>query len=146
MTCYKCKSEYTVKNGHRKGKQCYLCKICGTQFTGDHTFIENEKRVALTLCCFGFSMRKIGDLLGYSHVTILNWVREFEEKREQDVEQKIFNEDYFLSIDEMCEFLSKRNQNSRLGKRFPSMQDALTWNVENEMSKVLEKLFATLTK
>jgi len=138
MVCSKCKSDYTVKNGNRKGKQCYLCKACGCQFTGDQLFIENEKRVALTLCCFGLSMRKIGELLGYSHVTILNWVRDFEKRRETP------QEDYFMEIDEMCEFLKTRTNNPRLGKRFPTMQAALTWNVENEMSKILSNIFSQL--
>ena len=83
-------------------------------------------------------MRKIGELLGYSHVTILNWVRDFEKRRETP------QEDYFMEIDEMCEFLKTRTNNPRLGKRFPTMQAALTWNVENEMSKILSNIFSQL--
>ena len=139
MQCPKCNTDYIVKNGMRKGKQCHLCKSCGCQFTGDHNFIENEKRVALTLCCFGLSMRKIGDLLGYSHVTILNWVRDFESKRVTP------NEDYFLSIDEIAEFLKERSKNPKMARRFPSLQSALTWNVEHEMGKAMEKLLNTVT-
>ena len=139
MNCSKCKSSQTVKNGNRSGKQCYLCKLCGRQFTGDTTAIELERRVALTLCCFGLSMRKVGWLLGYSHVTILNWVRDFEKQRETP------SEDYFLDLEEICTFLAARTQNPRLGKRFPTMQEALTWNVEQEMSKIMKKLFASLT-
>jgi len=139
VTCNKCKSDYTIKYGLRSGKQCYLCKGCGFQFSTDHAFSDHEKRVALTLCCFGLSMRKIGKLLGYSHVTIRNWIRSFEEKREEP------NEDYFMDLDEICEFLKKRNSDPRFSKRFSSMQDAFTWNVENEMSKVIEKVMSSLT-
>ena len=32
MTCSHCKSSQLSKNGHRRGKQCYLCKNCGKQF------------------------------------------------------------------------------------------------------------------
>ena len=138
MVCNRCKSDYTIKNGMRQGKQCFLCKVCGFQFSTDHAFFEHEKRVALTLCCFGLSMRKIGMLLGYSHVTIRNWIRAFEARRDEP------NEDYFMDMDEICEFLKKRNS-PRLGRRFATMESALTWNVENEMSKVMEKVLSTLT-
>ena len=84
-------------------------------------------------------MRKIGMMLGYSHVTIRNWIRAFEEQR------AVPNENYFMALDEMCEFLKERNNNPRLGRRFPTMQAALTWNVENEMSKVIEKVLSSLT-
>ncbi|MCL2850869.1 MAG: hypothetical protein FWE01_00715 [Firmicutes bacterium] len=138
MVCCKCQNEYTIKNGTRHGKQCYLCKGCGFQFTGDYAFIEQEKRVVLTLACFGLSMRKIGMMLGYSHVTICNWIRAFEKSRVTP------NEDYFMDLDEMCEFLKMRQSNPRLGRRFSTIQQALTWNVENEMSKIIEKVFTSL--
>jgi len=139
MLCNRCKSNALVKNGRRLGKQCFLCKDCGRQFTNDNSHLELEKRIAITLCCFGLSMRKIGWLLGYSHVTVLNWLREFENKRVTP------SEDYFMDINEMCAFLSERTKNPRLGKRFPTMQEALTWNVENEMSKVMNQVLAHIT-
>ncbi|MBD2463165.1 TetR/AcrR family transcriptional regulator [Oscillatoria sp. FACHB-1407] len=32
MICPHCQSNQLSKNGHRRGKQCYLCKACGKQF------------------------------------------------------------------------------------------------------------------
>ncbi|MBD1917805.1 TetR/AcrR family transcriptional regulator [Phormidium sp. FACHB-322] len=32
MICPHCKSQELAKNGRRRGKQCYLCKVCGKQF------------------------------------------------------------------------------------------------------------------
>lgn len=37
MKCPHCQSEQLSKNGHRRGKQCYLCKECGKQF------VENSR-------------------------------------------------------------------------------------------------------
>lgn len=34
MECPSCASTQIGKNGHRRGKQCYICKDCGRQFTG----------------------------------------------------------------------------------------------------------------
>jgi len=89
-----------------------------------------EKRVAITLCVYGLSLRKIGGLLGYSHVTVLNWVREFE------WQTNVPTDDYFLELDELCAFLSERAKNPRMGKRFTTMQEALTWKLENDMAKI----------
>jgi uncharacterized protein YbaR (Trm112 family) len=32
MICPHCTSPELAKNGRRRGKQCYLCKVCGKQF------------------------------------------------------------------------------------------------------------------
>jgi len=138
MTCSKCQNNYTVKNGQRHGKQCYRCKSCGFQFTGDNDFLVREKRAAITLCCFGMSARKVGLMLGYSHTTISTWVKIFENTRSTP------SEDFFMDLDEMCEFLKERNNNPRFTRRFSSMEKALTWNIENEMSKIIEKVLSTL--
>lgn len=135
--CPKCQSIDTVKNGLRTGKQCFLCRECGRQFiAGDNAEAERDKCAALTLCAFGLSMRKIGYLLGYSHVTILNWAREFEKK-------DLPREDYFMELDELCDFLKTRTANPKMGKRFPTMQEAITWNVEKLLGKQMDEIIRT---
>ncbi|MGB5633635.1 MAG: hypothetical protein WBM44_00780 [Waterburya sp.] len=32
MKCPKCNSNKTIKNGRRRGKQCYRCRDCGRQY------------------------------------------------------------------------------------------------------------------
>ena len=139
MLCKKCKCDYIIKNGKRSAGQCFLCKSCGCQFVGDIELAEKEKRAAITLCCFGLSTRKVGQLLGYSHTTISNWVKEFEENR------KTPSEDYFMEMNELSAFLKERANNPHIGsRRFVDMNAALTWNVENEMSKIMQKLLSSL--
>jgi len=62
----------------------------------------------------------------------------FEKERSQP------NEDYFMDIDEMSAFLATRSKNPQ-GRRFTTMQAALTWNVESEMEKLMQKVLASLT-
>ena len=87
-------------------------------------------------------MRKAGALLGYSHVTILNWVRDFEKQRDAT---KVASEDFFLELDEICAFLGQRTTNPKMARRFPNMQAALTHNVEHGMEAIIEKVFSSLT-
>jgi len=47
-----------------------------------------------------------------------------------------------MDIDEMCEFLETRADNPNLGKRFPTIKDALLWTVDNEVSKAIKNAFA----
>jgi len=118
VVCGKCKCECSIKNGTRQGKQCFLCKQCGFQFTGDYEFIQNERRAAITLCAYGFSMRKVGELMGYSHVTIINWVRDFERNRENMQQTHNWMDDYFMAHDELYSFLETRNNHVKLRKHF----------------------------
>jgi hypothetical protein len=37
MSCPKCQSSQTKKNGFRRGKQCHLCKDCAYQFVENPT-------------------------------------------------------------------------------------------------------------
>jgi transposase-like protein len=85
-TCKKCGSNSCRKNGIPNGKQRYKCKICGLNFIqGDkrqeNATSEDIKKQALNLYLSGLSLRRIGFLLGFSNVSILNWIREFGEKQ-----------------------------------------------------------------
>jgi transposase-like protein len=48
MQCPECQSTYVNKNGHKKGKQNYICVDCGRQFIDSYqheleTFIGQKK-------------------------------------------------------------------------------------------------------
>ncbi len=83
MECPKCGKRPSCKDGLASGRQRYLCKDCNHRYTvaqrsgaGD----KAVKRQALELYLEGLGFRSIGRVLGFSNVTILNWIRSFGEK------------------------------------------------------------------
>jgi transposase-like protein len=78
-TCPKCDSEYFIKSGVVNNRQRYHCKSCGYYFT----VFKEGKRIdsyyvtkALQLYLEGISYREIERILGISHVSVMNWVRQ----------------------------------------------------------------------
>jgi transposase-like protein len=61
--------------------QRYKCKDCGCSYTISFAgTLEKEKvrRAALSLYLSGSNFHFIGKLLGVSHVSVLNWIRQYE--------------------------------------------------------------------
>lgn len=80
MECPKCKSDAKVKNGVVNHSQRYKCKDCSYNYTLDYTQIadkEQKKRFAIYLYMEGLNFHAIAQILGISHVSVLNWVRKY---------------------------------------------------------------------
>lgn len=82
--CPKCNKTDIVKSGIIKDRQRFLCKSCNYYFTVN----KLGKRIdqyyvtkALQLYLEGLSFREIERIIGVSHVTVSNWVKEFKLKR-----------------------------------------------------------------
>jgi AcrR family transcriptional regulator len=78
MICPHCHSRRLSKNGHRYGKQRYLCKDCGKQFLESYSpkgYDENVKQQCLDLYNQGIGYREIERQTGVSHNTVINWVK-----------------------------------------------------------------------
>jgi AcrR family transcriptional regulator len=78
MICPGCQSEKVAKNGHRHGKQRYICKNCGRQFGAEVTdrgYPSEIRRQCLELHQQGIAFRAIERQTGVSHNTVINWVR-----------------------------------------------------------------------
>ena len=132
MTCPNCEHDHYVKNGHKGGKQNYLCRGCKSQWTTDRAELLLEKRCAVTLYCMGLSLRKVSKLLCYSHVTILNWVREFMEKSDGDTSY-----DVIMELDEIKELLDCRNASLKLKTKFKNVYEAMLDAAELEVSRIM---------
>ncbi|MEH0157072.1 helix-turn-helix domain-containing protein [Limibacter armeniacum] len=90
-TCPKCFSEHAVKSGIVKDRQRYKCKECGYHFTVeklgkqiDHYYVTK----ALQLYIEGVSYREIERILGVSHVSVMNWVKQYNIKRAENTEYR----------------------------------------------------------
>jgi transposase-like protein len=79
MNCPKCGTKQFRKNGHRSGKQNYLCKNCGRQFVESYSpkgYSEDVKQICLRMHRNGLKFREIERLTGISHNAIINWVKQ----------------------------------------------------------------------
>ncbi|MBV9389329.1 MAG: TetR/AcrR family transcriptional regulator [Chroococcidiopsidaceae cyanobacterium CP_BM_ER_R8_30] len=77
--CPHCHSQHLSKNGHRHGKQRYLCKNCHRQFPETYSsqgYPEVVKQRCLELHRQGMSFRAIEKTTGVSHNTVILWVRQ----------------------------------------------------------------------
>lgn len=96
--CPRCQSQNIVKSGVVNERQRYLCKKCRYYFTVN----KMGKRIdnyyvtkALQLYLEGLSYREIERIIGVSHVTVSNWVKEFKVRKPSHADYhptyKIFN-------------------------------------------------------
>lgn len=111
IICPKCNSEEYVKSGIVKGKQRYRCKHCDYFFT----VLKMGKNIdpyyvikALQLYIEGVTYREIERILGVSHVSVMNWVKQY--KVDKPINMEYHPTYKVLSHNELIEFLSDREQ------------------------------------
>ena len=79
LRCKRCGSEEQVKNGLMRGKQRYLCKDCGLNFTDTPARGKPlaMKAAAVLLYVSGLSMNRTARLLSVSTPTVQAWLEQF---------------------------------------------------------------------
>ena len=102
MECLKCHSSKIVKNGSKNGYQYFKCNDCRGQFNSFSKFSGDLRLYAVVLYCYGFSLRSIGQFLGYSNVTILKWLKQFADRC---VDEQIEKEEVLRIFGSMSNFL-----------------------------------------
>jgi len=124
LACPKCQNKQVVKSGVIKDRQRYLCKKCNYYFTVNKIGKKIDDYYvtkALQLYLEGLSFREIERIIGVSHVTVSNWVKEFNIKKTVHADYhptyKIFN--HF----ELVEYLKNKNQLSGAGMIITELGD-----------------------
>jgi transposase-like protein len=80
MQCPECHSTYVNKNGHKKGKQNYICVDCDRQFIDGYQphkgYSGEVKREGIKMYVNGLGFRAIERIKGVHHTSIINWVKQ----------------------------------------------------------------------
>ena len=124
LACPRCQDNNIVKSGVIKDRQRYLCKKCNYFFTVnkigkkiDNYYVTK----ALQLYLEGLSFREIERIIGVSHVTVSNWIKEFNIKKPAQADYhptyKIFNHL------ELIEYLKNKDQLSGAGMIITELGD-----------------------
>jgi transposase-like protein len=112
MNCPYCVSNHIRKNGHRRGKQNYICVDCEHQFIESYSkrgYNDEIKQQCLTMYVNGIGFRAIERLTGVNHNTVINWVKEVAGKLPDAPEHSEIPE--VAQVDELETFVSKKKQN-----------------------------------
>ncbi len=117
-TCPKCKSEERKKDGIVREKQRYKCKECNYRYTVEKREAKEStqeiRRLALKLYLEGLGFRSIGRILGFSHVSVYYWIRDFGKKIIELGEKK---EEHIsvIEIDEMHTYIGNKKTTNGYG-------------------------------
>ena len=124
LACPKCQDNHIVKSGVIKGRQRYFCKNCNYYFTVNKVGKKIDSYYvtkALQLYLEGLSFREIERIIGVSHVTVSNWIKEFNIKKTNQTDYhstyKIFNHL------ELVEYLKNKEQLSGAGMIITELGD-----------------------
>ena len=116
LRCKRCGSEEQVKNGLMRGKQRYLCKGCGLNFTDTPARGKPlaMKAAAVLLYVSGLSMNRTAKLLGVSTPTIQAWLEQFAQTYAQKPEPE--GRAVVIELDEMWHYLKKSQSRCGSGR------------------------------
>ena len=124
LACPKCQNNQIVKSGIVKNRQRYLCKPCNYFFSVNKLGKKIDDYYvtkALQLYLEGLSFREIERIIGVSHVSISNWVKDFKIKKPENSNYhptyKIFNHL------ELVEFLKNKEMLSGAGMIITELGD-----------------------
>ncbi|MEM8675142.1 MAG: IS1 family transposase [Cyanobacteria bacterium P01_G01_bin.67] len=112
MKCPKCNSEKTIRNGRRRGKQCYKCRDCGRQFVEspiERSYPPEVRQICLKMYLNGMGLRGIERVTEIHHTTVMNWIKEAGLNLPDTPEESEIPE--ITEIDELQTFVgSKKNK------------------------------------
>jgi len=124
ISCPKCKNQIITKSGVVKGKQRYKCLACNYHFS----VMKDGKRIdpyyvikALQLYIEGVTYREIERILGVSHVSVINWVKEYNVKAPENLD---YHPTYqVLTHAELADFFADRESLRGTGSMITELGD-----------------------
>src|SRR4028119_1451497 len=119
MQCPECQSTHIRKNGHKRGKQNYICVDCLRQFVSNpkphRGYSHDTKRLCLKMYLNGMGFRGIERVKGVHHTTVINWVRQVGERLPDAYEPETVPD--VGELDELETFVGSKKTNSGCGQR-----------------------------
>src|ERR687894_1294020 len=114
--CPKCTHPHVVKAGKVRGRQRWICRGCGYQFTRTTPRGKPlwQKSLAVFLYCHGVSMNALGKMFGVRASSVLKWIRRY--ATAHAVKPEPVGNAIIMELDEMWHFLQKNGANSGSGK------------------------------
>jgi transposase len=128
--CPKCTHPHVVKAGKVRGRQRWICRGCGYQFTRTTPRGKPlwQKSLAVFLYCHGISMNALGKMFGVRTSSVLKWIRRYAIAHAEKPAPT--GKAIVMEVDEMWHFLKKNATNSGSGKLVIVIQaSSLTGNV-----------------
>lgn len=124
IKCPKCGREEVSKSGIISGRQRYKCKNCSYHFSVNKLGKSIDKYYvvkALQLYLEGISLREIERILGVSHVSVMNWVKQYGIKPPDNTS---YHPTYkVLSHEELVKFMASRDQIAGTGMIITELGD-----------------------
>jgi transposase-like protein len=126
INCKKCGSDAVCKNGIVVGKQRYLCKVCGMNFTEGDSREKHSYRIiraAIELYLEGNGFRRISRLLkkifniDVCYQLVIHWIKSAAQKIDL-IKQNVSNQRSkvpLLEMDELYTYIKKNRIKSEYG-------------------------------
>ena len=146
MKCPKCNSTSYRKNGYRRGKQCYQCRVCGRQFVESpvpKSYPLEVKQLCLKMYLNGMGLRGIERVTEIHHTTIMNWIEEAGMELPDTPEEEEIPE--ITEIDELQTFIGNKNNKVWIWTVVNHWQTGiLLWRVGDRSKETFKHLWSII--
>jgi len=109
MKCPTCNSDRISKNGHRSGKQSFICKDCRRQFLDSYTQVgypPEVKQLCIKMYLNGLGFRAIERITGINHNSVIGWVKQTAQQLPEAPPAEVIPE--ATQVDELQTFVGKK--------------------------------------
>jgi DNA-directed RNA polymerase subunit RPC12/RpoP len=143
MECPECESKHINKNGHKKGKQNYICVACKRQFIENYElsrgYAQEIKQECLSMYVNGMGFRAIERVKGIHNTTIMDWVRQVGE-----ILPDYYNPAQIPEVGELDEletFVGSKKAGASLGGNLPMKGAHKTQNLDLDSSRPFQSWY-----